>query len=861
MVSTYLSFDLINRDMAASLKRISSQTQVANDHAYYQANIGKITTLDEFLDDYRLYSFAMTAHGLEEMIYAKAFMKQVLESDLSDDNSFANRLTDERYSNFAAAFNFGTANTDSAVAQSEGQMEDILDLYDQRIVALNDKTEEETRYFKAMLGTAGNLTSVDQFLRNDRLREYIFTAYEIDGTYYNYTAVRGALTSDPNDPNSYYSKTFGANLEAYDAAKAEDDKLAARIAARDAVRDYQESIALGEEQAAEYEEQIAAKQQEIEDGGDEEKLQAEIDALEKKLDETEALIAKDQAAMEARQEEYDKLDAELVPIEQTSSRRAELAEVMRANRNSITFYQQMKTLAEDFQFNADGSVPASGALSEAKIKEVVGKYFSEQEQVTHAEAMFNQEYFESKIGSIKNVKELIADPIMYQYLKSAFGLTAAYIVPSTLDQILTSDLSDPKSVANSYPDRPGYLELAKAFNFNTDGTVKEGGVQTEQQTNTTRNNYMSRWDDKQEEDQEKAIRFYKSDMASVKTLDEFLSSEAQTTYEFALEAVGIDPATVSKFKIRSILQSDLSDPNSYVYELKDERFVSLAKLFNFDTNGGVTVPVLAQSNATITNVAKDYILRQTRYLEGDELKAAKTKAEEESKYYTDKMQRLDNRDQLLKDEKLLDILFKSKGIDPETLTEDFLEQIFTSDLDDPLSYVNTLDDKRFAQIVGSFNFDDEGEIDRSKGGAAQNGGQAAATQSMYLSQLLETEQGNENPGVRLALYFQRMADTITDPYVILGDDALAEFFRISFSLPSEFSGMDVDKQAQVVEKNLNLQDLADPEKLKKLVERFTMMYDLENTSVSSPAASILGGSGSMGISADTLWALSQLSLR
>src|SRR5688500_11338607 len=113
MVSTYLSYDLVNRDIQGSLNRISKQTQISNEAKYYQDNIGKITNIDEFLDDYRLFSYAMTAHGLEEMIYAKAFMKQVLESDLSDDNSFANRLTDERYKNIAAAYNFGAANAEA----------------------------------------------------------------------------------------------------------------------------------------------------------------------------------------------------------------------------------------------------------------------------------------------------------------------------------------------------------------------------------------------------------------------------------------------------------------------------------------------------------------------------------------------------------------------------------------------------------------------------------------------------------------------------------------------------------------------------------------------------------------------------
>lgn len=36
----------------------------------------------------------MKACGLEDMTYAKAFMKKVLESDLSDSSSFANSLSD-----------------------------------------------------------------------------------------------------------------------------------------------------------------------------------------------------------------------------------------------------------------------------------------------------------------------------------------------------------------------------------------------------------------------------------------------------------------------------------------------------------------------------------------------------------------------------------------------------------------------------------------------------------------------------------------------------------------------------------------------------------------------------------------------
>jgi hypothetical protein len=74
MVSTYLSYDLVARDMKASLDRTASDAQVAREAAYYEENIGKVTSVDEFLDDYRLYSYAMKAYGLEDMTYATAFM-------------------------------------------------------------------------------------------------------------------------------------------------------------------------------------------------------------------------------------------------------------------------------------------------------------------------------------------------------------------------------------------------------------------------------------------------------------------------------------------------------------------------------------------------------------------------------------------------------------------------------------------------------------------------------------------------------------------------------------------------------------------------------------------------------------------
>ena len=108
MTSTLTSYMLLSRNLATSLQRKGNEPIVARDTAYYQANIGKVTSIDDFMGDQRLYSYAMKAYGLEDMTYAKAFMRKVLTEGVSQPAAFANRLADDRYVAFAKAFDFQT---------------------------------------------------------------------------------------------------------------------------------------------------------------------------------------------------------------------------------------------------------------------------------------------------------------------------------------------------------------------------------------------------------------------------------------------------------------------------------------------------------------------------------------------------------------------------------------------------------------------------------------------------------------------------------------------------------------------------------------------------------------------------------
>jgi hypothetical protein len=106
MLSTIADYTRLTKDMGKSLTQVATQPDVSRDTDYFLSHIGNVKTIDDFLKDYRLYSYAMKAYGLSDMSYAKAFMRKVLTEGIADNKTFANKLTDTRYRQFAAAFNF-----------------------------------------------------------------------------------------------------------------------------------------------------------------------------------------------------------------------------------------------------------------------------------------------------------------------------------------------------------------------------------------------------------------------------------------------------------------------------------------------------------------------------------------------------------------------------------------------------------------------------------------------------------------------------------------------------------------------------------------------------------------------------------
>src|SRR5262249_46757452 len=132
-----------------------------------------------------------------------------------------------------------------------------------------------------------------------------------------------------------------------------------------------------------------------------------------------------------------------------------------------------------FNFQADGSVPDD-----------VNAQTSAQARATSAGARSNLDYFQSTIGTISNVDQLIADTKLTSFMKSVYQLPA-----DISDADLKNILIDP-----SFAAAQGFGNVNAAFSFAADGSAAAGsGPQSAEQLMNTTDSYSVRYDDAQQE--------------------------------------------------------------------------------------------------------------------------------------------------------------------------------------------------------------------------------------------------------------------------------------------------------------------------------------------------------------------------
>ncbi len=175
VIPTFQEYQRISADMGRALETVATRPMEARETEYYRANIGAVKSIDEFLADRRLYSYAMKAFGLQEMTYATAYMRKVLESGVDDPDGFTRQLNDPRFREFAETFNF-VRYGDATMAFSRTQSGTIDRYLQQTLEEVAGQTNEGVRLALYFRRKAPSLENTLEILAQPALRQVVMTA-------------------------------------------------------------------------------------------------------------------------------------------------------------------------------------------------------------------------------------------------------------------------------------------------------------------------------------------------------------------------------------------------------------------------------------------------------------------------------------------------------------------------------------------------------------------------------------------------------------------------------------------------------------------------------------------------------------
>lgn len=807
MLNTYTSYQLIARNIPKAISQVGAQPVVKRETEYYLANIGKVKSIDEFVNDYRLFNYAMKAYGLSDMAYAKAFMTKALKEGVSNPDSFANKLTDKRYAEFVAAFNFQKAGENATVynpAQQGVTQNYVLQVQLNAAQEGLDHYRGETTNF---LNNIGSVKSIDDLMADKRLLTYAMAAYGLDAETETAERVREMLEGGVSDPDS-------------PANKLGDKRYANFVAAFNFVEYGEETTKLAAVQTKTPQAYLEGTGLTLPGGGSTAR-EAEVDYFNANIGKAKTIghLIGDRRLLTVAMAAYG-LDASKEPPEKV---RAMLAGGV-SDPNSLANQLEDKRYAA-FVAAFDFAGYGEAATARDVVTRTTPALYLQSADPEDA-------HFRANIGSVKSAEELLRDTRLLTYAMAAYGLDAGKEQLANVRAMLAGGVSDPDSPANKSGDQR-YIAFVSAFNFAEYGADTTSRPEASEQT--VRYHV---------ENTDPETAYFRANITKVRSAAGLMADERLLSYAmaaFGLDASSEDPAVIKRF-----LTEGPGDPTSGAslrLGEKYERYVAFAAAFDFPTYGAQT---------TLRSEVLDAV--PSAYAQLDALGLVKPQpsyVKAETAYYMANVVKLTSIDDLLADKRLLGYALSAFGIDAQKEDPARLRTLLEGGVRDPDSPVNKLDDSRYVAFVSAFNFERYGETATTYVAAQQ------PTVDKYMRQTLEEDAGKSNEGVRLALNFQRKAADITNWYDVLADKALATVVRTALGLPDSFASADIDRQAALFESRLDIADFTDPVRLSKFLTRFTGLYEINNpTSSAQASVSVLFAQPTtIGISTDLMIAM------
>jgi len=227
-----------------------------------------------------------------------------------------------------------------------------------------------------------------------------------------------------------------------------------------------------------------------------------------------------------------------------------------------------------------------------------------------------------------------------------------------------------------------------------------------------------------------------------------------------------------------------------------------------------------------------------------DLAAGAAAAKTATTYYEANIGKVKSAADLVKDPRLFNYAMTAFGLADRVYAKSLMQKAMEQGVLSSSALANKLNDPNIRAFVQAFDFADKGPT------AATTDAAVRKVVDRYVQNALETDQGKQNPGVELALYFQRQAPSVKNAYSLLADKKLLKVVQTALDISPLTGAMPVDQQASLLSKKIDFADFQDPKKLQGFIMRFAAMYDYNNASSSTTNAGATTNAILLGASQD-----------
>jgi len=183
-------------------------------------------------------------------------------------------------------------------------------------------------------------------------------------------------------------------------------------------------------------------------------------------------------------------------------------------------------------------------------------------------------------------------------------------------------------------------------------------------------------------------------------------------------------------------------------------------------------------------------------------------------------------DDFLKDYRLLKFALTAYSMEDQIQYPARIKQIFKDDPSDRTALVNRMTASGYKELNADFAFFSKGVKN------LQDPKFIDKVVKKYEQSQYEISLGNTNPALTDALYFQRKISGVTNGYQIIGDPVLFAVAKTALNIPQAAVTGDVKRLKQWIENKIDLKKVSQPAYVKKIVDRFLVLKDVETRQTS-----------------------------